>query len=345
MPEISIIVPVYNVEKYLSKCIDSILNQTFNNFELILVDDGSTDSSIQICDEYRMKDKRIKVIHKQNGGLSSARNAGLDIALGKYIGFVDSDDFIHKNMYQLLYSNLTKYNGDISICRFGRIFDGEKSTNIEDSCNVKVTEMTGYNALENLYNDKFLDFIVAWNKLYKREIFKDIRYPVGKIHEDEFIIHRILYESKKVIYIDKILYYYYQRDNSIMGKKFNLKSIDRVYAYKDRVDFFRKKLFLQLQYKAECTFTGELFEVYFKAKHILKLERNELKKIKKIFIEDLKNLIKNPKFKWKEKVMWIIFLISDNLYEKLIEVHVLIYNIKKKVKWRSLSGTNNNNIK
>ena len=123
MSEISIIVPVYNVDQYLENCIESILNQTFKDYELILIDDGSTDKSGEICDKYEKKDNRIKVIHKYNGGLSSARNAGLDLACGKYIGFVDSDDSIHPEMYEILYDLQQIYNADISVCSFKKVYE------------------------------------------------------------------------------------------------------------------------------------------------------------------------------------------------------------------------------
>ena len=182
-PVISIIVPVYKVEKQLNKCIESILNQTFKDYELILVDDGSPDNCGHICDEYEKKDSRIKVIHKKNGGLSDARNAGLDIALGKYIGFVDSDDIIHPQMYEKLYNCINKSNLDIVQCKFKRFKSIEEiNINISDS-ELNFKEYNSQDAIIDLIDNNKIN-VNAWNKLYKRELFQNERYPKGKIHED-----------------------------------------------------------------------------------------------------------------------------------------------------------------
>ena len=158
MPKISIIIPIYNLEKYLDKCIKSILNQTFKDFELILVNDGSTDKSGVICDNYKKVDDRIVVIHKENGGTSSARNIGIDIARGKYIGFVDGDDYIHENMYYELYENLIKNNSDISICKFVRVYDNSEMKFSNN--NLLEENYSNIEALKELYKENAVDFIV-----------------------------------------------------------------------------------------------------------------------------------------------------------------------------------------
>ena len=182
---ISVIVPIYKVEKYLKRCIESIINQTYHNLEIILVDDGSPDKCGEMCEEYSKKDKRIKVIHKENGGLSDARNKGLEIATGKYIGFVDSDDFIDKDMYKVLYNNLKNNNADMSICS---IYQFENEEEIVKGYNKNETVIT-YNKQEmfNNFYDDLLRNVVAWNKLYKADIFKDIKYPKGKAVEESDI--------------------------------------------------------------------------------------------------------------------------------------------------------------
>ena len=178
MNDISVIVPVYNVEKYLEKCIDSILSQTFKNFEIILVDDGSTDSCGIICDEYERLDNRVKVIHKINGGLSSARNSGLEIASGEYVAFVDSDDWIDKNMYQELYNEAKKNNADIVQCKFIKAKDENVSIYNNEFNEVEV--IGNLDALCNLYNERCIETVVTWNKLYKRYLFNDIVFPQWK---------------------------------------------------------------------------------------------------------------------------------------------------------------------
>ena len=210
MSEISIIVLVYNVEQYLENCIESILNQTFKDFELILVDDGSTDNSGKICDIYEKKDTRIKVIHKNNGGLSSARNTGLDIACGKYIGFVDSDDSIHPKMYEVLYNLIKNHKSDISCCNYKRTYDISCKEHEELNLN-EVIEMSNIEAIEKLYDKEIgVRLVIACNKLYCKSLFDKIHYKVGRLHEDEFMAHRILYNSKKITYVDNELYYYLQ---------------------------------------------------------------------------------------------------------------------------------------
>ena len=216
---ISVIVPIYNVEKYLDKCVESIVNQAYSNLEIILVNDGSPDSCLEKCEEWKKKDKRIIVLNKENGGLSSARNAGIDICKGDYIVFVDSDDYIHTKMIEKLYNNLKKYDSDVSICNY--FIDNEKSIypyigKFEDFA------INGNEKYDYLYNRYQVMTIIAWNKMYKREIFETLRYPDGKIHEDEYIIFDVLEKAKKISYVSEPLYYYLQRQGSITSK-FNMK--------------------------------------------------------------------------------------------------------------------------
>jgi len=227
MPKISIIVPVYNVEKYIHRCIDSILHQTFKDFELILVDDGSLDNSGKICDEYAKEDDRIKVIHKENGGLSDARNVGLDIAQGEYIAFVDSDDWIEKDMYSILYENIRKYNADISICKMRKIFDSTVDNNITtNNCIILNNE----EAFDCLFNNKYYASH-ACDKLYKKSLFDGIRYPVGKLYEDMFTTYRLFEKANKVVFSDYIGYNYFQRKDGIVNSKFRPEKLDYIRAF------------------------------------------------------------------------------------------------------------------
>lgn len=236
---ISIIIPIYNVEKYLRHCVDSVLNQTYENIEVILVDDGSPDKCGEICDEYAEKDERIRVIHKENGGLSDARNAGLAIATGEYVAFVDSDDYIEKDMYEKLYEAIRKANADMSICNFKYV--GENGIDYFDNSDLPIKDnvLSGKDILLNeLFEPKWHYWVVAWNKLYKRELFNDIHYPIGRIHEDEFVIHEILFKCRKVSCISKMLYNYVQRENSIVNQSYNIKRLDYIDAMLNRLDFF-----------------------------------------------------------------------------------------------------------
>lgn len=213
-PLVSIIVPVYNVESYLKRCIDSILAQTCSDIEIILVDDGSTDASPRICDEYADKDSRIEVIHKKNGGQSEARNRGLDICKGDYISFVDSDDWVEPAYIEELLKLITKEDVDIAICELKRTkFFEEKNEpqKIDSRC------YTSADAIRRLFVQKEVSFIGPVCKIYKRRLFNTVRFPVGKFHEDEFVTHVLFSHAKKIVYTSAILYYYYQRADSTMG--------------------------------------------------------------------------------------------------------------------------------
>ncbi len=236
---ISIIVPVYNVEKYLEKCIESIKKQTYKNIEIILVDDGSKDNSGKICDQAEKKDNRIKVIHKTNGGLSDARNAGLKIAKGDFIGFVDSDDYIKEDMFETLYNLLENYNADISIVSY---YEYYKDKLIAVKQSDEVQEFSKIEAIKELLIDNKIQSY-AWNKLFKKELFKDLEFPVNKNFEDIATTLLLFERINKVVLLEDPKYYYVRRDDSIIGKK-NYKT------YKDYLDvIYDKYKYLDGKYK------------------------------------------------------------------------------------------------
>lgn len=235
-PLISVIVPVYNVEEYLKKSIESILNQSFADFELILVNDGSTDESLLICNYYGQIDERVVIINKKNGGLSSARNAGLDVAKGKYICFIDSDDWIHTNMIKVLYQNMVDYNADISQCNLVKTRNEKITDSVSQSFRNRL--YTNIEMLNRLHEGSNIINVIICNKLYKRELFNHIRFPQGKIHEDEYVNYKLFYRAKKIICTNQKLYYYRQRKNSIMGREFNLSRLDGAYAFMERIEFY-----------------------------------------------------------------------------------------------------------
>lgn len=224
---ISIIVAIYNVEPYIERCIDSILVQNYKNLEIILVDDGSTDSCSRICDNYAKIDNRIKVIHQPNLGLSEARNSGIKIAMGKYVAFVDGDDFISPNMYKLLHRTVTQTNSDISVCRYERNLD-----NINESSNLREVvfkELSGDYRLDYLFSNEICGNY-AWNKLYKKELFDDICFPKGKHYEDMFIMHKVFLKAKKIVLIENKLYYYIYRKGQITDSEISLLDTDTIKA-------------------------------------------------------------------------------------------------------------------
>lgn len=314
MAEISIIVPVYNVEKYLENCIESILNQTFKDFELILVDDGSTDNSGKICDIYEKKDSRIKVIHKNNGGLSSARNAGLDIACGKYVGFIDSDDSIHPRMYEILYDLIKKYESDISCCNYKKIYDIFKDE-YENVNSLEVIEMSNIEAIKNLYDKEIgVKLVIACNKLYRKNLFDNIRYKVGRVHEDEFMAHRILYNCKKITYVDNELYYYLQREGSIMSQISYKRKVDTLLSKSDRMRFCNKVGLTSMSDNICKTYEFEFFNLY---KQLLNEDSENaefLKEIRRDFILNLYILLRQKDIHIKEKISCLIFAVSPKVY-------------------------------
>ena len=239
---ISIIVPVYNVEKYLEKCIESIINQNYRNIEIILVDDGSKDNSGNICDKYAEKDSRIKVIHKKNGGLSDARNSGLEVAKGKYVGFVDSDDFIAKDMYEYLFKLMKNNDACISVCNYEKKWENISKKNEEKNF-VKDYDiaLNSSEALKYIVDDKILKSY-ACNKLYKIELFQDVRYPLGLNMEDIATTYKLIYNSNKIVIGNEIKYYYVQRKGSILNSKKSKYYIDYFKVFYERFLFLRNKL-------------------------------------------------------------------------------------------------------
>lgn len=226
MPEISIIVPVYNVAQYLHKCVDSILAQTFSDFEVILVDDGATDDSGAICDEYARKEPRVRVIHKPNGGLSDARNAGIEAAKAPYLGFIDSDDYISREMFQLLHDDITKENADLAICGIYDVY-GDKTPR-EKPHTYEVLNREA--AIVKIFEGNIIS-VHAVNKLYRREIFDQVRYPKGKYHEDSYVILDVLGQCDKIVADTKQVYYYTHREGSINTEHFSAKQFDFIDAW------------------------------------------------------------------------------------------------------------------
>ncbi|MBR6965248.1 glycosyltransferase [Candidatus Saccharibacteria bacterium] len=206
-PKVSVLVAAYNVSEYLEKCLESIAQQTYKELEIIIVDDGSTDDTNQICQQFAKSDSRIKLIQQKNAGLSAVRNAGLKVATGDFVMFVDGDDFIDKRMVE----ELVKQNADIVVCGYKTVPKGD----IKAPTNKK---LSGQDAAIELLTEQENYMVVSWNKLYRRELFKDIKFPIGKKHEDSLTTYKILAAAKTVVYLDKPLYFYVQRSGSIMDK-------------------------------------------------------------------------------------------------------------------------------
>lgn len=250
-PLLSIIVPVYDVERYLPKCMDSILAQTFTDFELILVDDGSPDNCPALCDAAAAKDARIRVLHQKNGGLSAARNAGLDVARGEWIGFVDSDDYIAPEMYETLYKAVQSTGADLALCDYVKV-DETGALCTQTHVAVPQKSLTGRELLQKAY---WTTVQIACNKLYHRTIFAQLRYPVGKLNEDFFVIPEICLNTQKAVVVPDVLYYYVQRGDSIMGKSRTLRHYDAAEAAQHYWNcLVENRVYETLPAAAECTF-------------------------------------------------------------------------------------------
>ncbi|SHJ33534.1 glycosyltransferase [Pseudobutyrivibrio xylanivorans] len=234
--KISVIVPIYNAKNELERCINSLLNQTYRDLEIILINDGSTDGSDIICDNYKNVDSRVRVIHQENRGLSGARNAGLDASTGSYIFFVDSDDYLEADTLDKLMKHLIECKADVAACGFVQVFDTLPD---EPFTNVKPGIWSGREAVMQMMSNNNL-CTTAWNKLYKSELWKDIRFPEGRLHEDEATTYKVLYKSKIVTYMPDCFYKYYQRDNSIMKSGLEKRYGDYLLAIEERIQYFKK---------------------------------------------------------------------------------------------------------
>ena len=302
---ITVIVPIYNVEKYLKKCIDSIINQSYTNLEIILVDDGSPDSCGKICDEYAKKDNRIKVIHKENGGLSDARNHGIDLAQGKYITFVDSDDYINSKYIESLHNAIQVNNTKISQCNILRV--NEKDEIIEKRGYEDVLIKTGKEILGEAYGEHCVENVVAWNKMYEIELFKHLRYPIGKIHEDEFTTYKILYNVDKVAIVKDYLYNYRKNQNSITESKFNLKRLDMLEAFEGKMEFFKQK---NEKYLYELTQRQYLYTIIYNYRKTLQNIPNPKEVLKKMLTKyriEYRNAKDNNVITKREKLKMTIY--------------------------------------
>lgn len=234
---VSVIVPVYKVEPYLRRCVDSILAQTFADFELILVDDGSPDNCGAICDEYAEIDARIHVIHQENGGLSAARNAGIDWAFAhsdsEWLSFVDSDDWVHPKYLELLYDAACTQCVKVSVCGYQEV-EAEIEWKTANSAQATCWPVERY------YVECCVNATVAWGKLYYKECFEKLRYPVGKIHEDEYVTYRILFAYEQIAVVDMPMYAYFVNPQGIMRQKWNKKQLDKCRAIEEQICFFEK---------------------------------------------------------------------------------------------------------
>lgn len=262
---ISVIIPVYKVEATLDRCISSIIEQTYTRLEIILIDDGSPDNCPEKCEQWANKDGRIHILHKSNGGLSSARNAGIKIAHGTWIAFVDSDDWVEKDYIEILHNTAIQNNAEISICNF---YDERFP---EDPIpTIKSQNISGINLFKCTQENNKWQYRVVWNKLYYSKLLNMKIFPEGKIHEDEFIYQKIIPNAKKISVIDKPLYHYTVNKNGITHSKFSIKNLDKTEAIINRLQFCINNRFTELYQPLSVVITDQLFTKSAKELKILR---------------------------------------------------------------------------
>ena len=305
---ISIIIPVYKVEKYLKKCIESVLNQTYTNLQIILVDDGSPDNCGKICDEYAKKDSRIEVIHKANGGLSDARNVGISKAKGRYIGFVDSDDYIKENMYEILLNLIKKYDADVSICNLYDVIDGNEYIRNKEN---GIREYSRLDILKEVLLDKNIQSY-AWNKLYKKELFDEVKYPIGKKYEDIGTTFYIFEKCNKIVVTSEPEYYYLKRSDSLVNNVTESTVFDYMELILQRYLYINDNIKELKQYndyylvRTLLTANNDIKELK-QIEEKTKQKYNELYNIsKEILRTNYSNLKKFFTEEQNEKIIWII---------------------------------------
>lgn len=330
---ISVIVPIYNVEEYLPTCIESILNQTYKNLEIILVDDGSTDNSGKICDEYAKRDNRCIVIHQQNKGLSEARNSGFKYATGKYISFIDGDDYIHPQMFETLYEALQKGDYDFSMVTFKQVEQYKKEDFIASINNNNTFIVTGLNLMRRLYNinDPILkwseiNFQVVWNKLYKKSLINDLKFKQTGTEDTEFN-NKVYIKTNSAILINMPLYHWVQRPSSITHQPVNQNFINRAYSYLLCLHEIPAEESL---YRAFCL--EKLYKTIINVRYRSKNTEWYNYAISQTLIlkqETIKEFILNKYIFLIKKIGLLLFLYIPYTYSFFIYLNELTYKLKK----------------
>ena len=312
--KISIIVPVYNVEAYLERCVESILKQTYTNLEILLVNDGSTDKSGELCDKLALRDHRIRVIHKENGGLSDARNRGIDEASSNLIGFIDSDDYIDEDMYETLYRQMVASKADLSMCGHYDVYHQIPEKQV---AKIKTWELMPEEAIKMVMEAKILS-VTAVNKLYKKALFEQLRFRIGKIAEDAFIMVDLIHQCSKIVATNEKKYYYVHRENSITTQKFSLKFLNVIEAYEQNAKIISENYpdlydvaIMRLNWAYFYVLDRLLVDNDFKDKVLEDRLISYLKKNKKSILMD-------SRFTRARKMSFLVLCLSRKLYLKIL---------------------------
>lgn len=285
MAELTIIVPVYNTEKYLAQCVESLLAQNLKDIQILLVDDGSTDKSGKICDSYSKIDRRIQVIHKENGGLSDARNAGMEQAEADYLGFVDSDDYVEPDFFRRLYEEIKESGADLAAAGIRQVEEGGKVT--ATRCVEKAATLDRHDGLKELFFSKRISNSVC-NKIFKKELFQGITFPVGKLYEDEYVTYRLFERASKVRLITDVFYFYRSNPKSITHSPFSEREFDRIYASELKLKFCEANYpdlqeYVQYYLVYDCAWA--LAKMNFYKKEYDPLIRKNIRKYWKVYVK------------------------------------------------------------
>ena len=321
-PLISVVVPVYKVEPYLKKCVESILAQTYSNLEIILVDDGSPDNCGKICDYFKQKDPRVTVIHKSNGGLSSARNAGIENAHGEYIGFVDSDDAIEPYMYEKLYQAIQRDKTKLAVCAVNYVYEDGKILRKPGIGRDKIFDFAQAMIEMNLHR---LFDMATWSKLYHRDLFEKLRFPVGKLSEDYYVMFRILDRAQKISYVDVACYNYLQRKNSVT-RSVNINH-DHEYAAFEQMEYLKEK-HPELNIVGHVAYASAALTVYDSyIKNKVRCPKEKLEHFKQV-VKENEEYIRQADFLPKSKrIQFQLFGLSTWLYNVVFKTYRKIKRI------------------
>ncbi len=326
--KISVIIPVYNVEKYLNRCVESILNQTYRNLEIILIDDGSTDKSSQLCDFFSTKDSRIKVIHKKNGGLSSARNVGLDNATGEYVYFIDSDDWIANDTIEYLYETCKKYDADICSAKY--MLTGNENKNFPEID--EVIEIVYERNKLQYYLDSALDGknleIPVCTKLYKKYLFDNIRFPEGQIYEDIYTNYLLIDKANKLVTSNKFIYFYFQQGTSITRSKFTERNYDLINVCNQVENASRLKNDENL-IKSSIVFTCKNYLSLLIRMNIYNINDSNKIKICRTYIKKNLYLVLKSKMTKIQKSVILVLCMNYTLFKYFVKSFYTKYNQSK----------------
>ncbi|MCI8851967.1 MAG: glycosyltransferase [Lachnospiraceae bacterium] len=334
---ISVIIPVYKVEEYLERCVDSVLAQTYENLEILLVDDGSPDGCPALCDQYEARDPRVRVIHQQNLGLSGARNTGIQEAKGTWLSFIDSDDYVAADFIQSLYEACIRTGSPLSLCRWAyvhgealpKLGQGSPLTGPENGqasllwekgrpgC-VEPVVYGRRELMEQLYEPDGAYFVVAWNKLYRRELFAKIRYPLGQIHEDEATTHQIFHLAGQGAFVDRALYGYFVAPQSIT-RGFNPRRLDWIKGVSDRLEFFEAHGYETLMPRALQAFADGMIDIYFGLVDFQPENREEQKRIQRLVDQGRKRVRPYGRFPFRTALGYWLFIHMPRMYRKLLD--------------------------